>query len=259
MQELGIVESEFAELANLRLDIACVKLGIAPTRNKAHTLIRRGKVCVNGIPCMKSAYKLSTQDRVRSLESKIFVSRAGEKLCYFLKEYPILDFKGKNALDIGASTGGFCEVLLQKGVESVVCVDVGNNQLHDTLRENPHVISYENTDIRDFAKEYTKNCMRGFEIVVCDVSFIGLKDILDSIIALSSDKVILLFKPQFEVGREVKRNKKGVVQDKLAIQKALGNMLKLLEHSGFGILKCAESEIAGKEGNVEFFIACQKL
>lgn len=239
----------------MRLDIACVKLGIAPTRNKAHSLIHKGKVCVNGIPCRKSAYKLSTQDRVTSLESKLFVSRAGEKLYSFLKASLILDLKGKNALDIGASTGGFCEVLLQEGAESVVCVDVGSNQLHDALRENPHVISYENTDVRDFAK----NCTKCFEVVVCDVSFIGLKDILDSIIALSSDKVVLLFKPQFEVGREVKRNKKGVVQDKLAIKKALRNMLELLECSGFGILKCVESEITGKEGNVEFFIACQKL
>ncbi|TLD85376.1 TlyA family RNA methyltransferase [Helicobacter sp. MIT 11-5569] len=243
----------------MRLDIACVKLGIAPTRNKAHALIQKGKVCINGIPCVKSAYKLLAQDKITSLESQMFVSRAGEKLYYFLEEYNSLDYKGKSALDIGASTGGFCEVLLQKGVESVVCVDVGNNQLHNSLRENARVKSYENTDIRDFAKRHAKQYAKKFDIVVCDVSFIGLKDILDSIVVLSSYQVILLFKPQFEVGREIKRNKKGVVQNREAIKESLENMLILLKKSGFGILECKESKIAGKEGNVEFFIACQKL
>ena len=109
-------------------------------------------------------------------------------------------------------------------------------------------------DIRDFATIHKEK----FEIVVCDVSFIGLKEILDSIIVLSSDKVILLFKPQFEVGREVKRNKKGVVQNAEAIKKSLENMLALLQKSGFRILECRESKIKGKAGNVEFFIACKK-
>lgn len=243
------------EIVNLRLDVACVKLRIASSRNQAHALIKKGKVCVNGIPCAKSAYVLGLKDKITKLESKIFVSRAGEKLHCFLKANPIFDFQGKSALDIGASTGGFCEVLLENGVESVVCVDVGSNQLHYSLKENSRVKSYEKTDIREFATKYKGE----FEIVVCDVSFIALKEILDSIIALSRDKVILLFKPQFEVGRGVKRNKKGVVRDVIAIQKALENMLELLEKSGFKVLKTMESQIKGKEGNAEFFIACQKL
>lgn len=242
------------EICNLRLDVACVRLGIASTRNKAHALIQKGKVCVNGIPCVKSAYRLGEQDKITSLESTMFVSRAGEKLHYFLQECDRIDCKGKSALDIGASTGGFCEVLLQRGVESVVCVDVGRNQLHHSLREKKCVKSYEKTDIRDFAAIHKER----FEIVVCDVSFIGLKEILDAIIMLSSDKVILLFKPQFEVGREVKRNKKGVVQNAKAIKESLENLLVLLQKSGFSILECKESKIKGKEGNVEFFIACQK-
>lgn len=250
-----ISQSEKIEIANLRLDIACVKLGIAASRNKAQSLIEKGVILVNKIPCIKSAYMLGVQDEITKLESKIFVSRAGEKLDCFLRANPIFDFQGKNALDIGASTGGFCEVLLENGVESVVCVDVGENQLHGSLKENPRVRSYEKTDIREFAKRNKEQ----FEIVVCDVSFIGIKDILDSIIALASNQLILLFKPQFEVGREVKRNKKGVVQDKIAVQKALDRALELLEKSGFTLLKCTESQIAGKEGNVEFFIACQKL
>lgn len=242
------------KVCDLRLDIACVKLGIASTRSKAHALIQKGKVCVNGTPCVKNAYKLGEQDKITSLETTMFVSRAGEKLHYFLQECDGIDCKGKSALDIGASTGGFCEVLLQRGVESVVCVDVGSNQLHHSLRENKRVKSYEKTDIRDFATIHKEK----FEIVVCDVSFIRLKEILDSIIALSSDKVILLFKPQFEVDREVKRNKKGVVQNAEAIKKSLENMLALLQKSGFRILECRESKIKGKAGNVEFFIACKK-
>lgn len=248
-------QSKEIEAPNLRLDIACVKLGITNSRNKARALIEKGEIFVNGIPCLKSAYKLCMQDKVTSLKSKTFVSRAGEKLYCFLKANPIFDFRNKNALDIGSSTGGFCEVLLEKGIQSVVCVDVGNNQLHSTLRGNLRVKSFENTDIRDFVKIYTEK----FDVIVCDVSFISIKDILDSIVILAQDKIILLFKPQFEVGREVKRNKKGVVQDKIAIQKALESMLGLLGKNGLKILKCMESEITGKEGNVEFFIACQKL
>ena len=242
------------EIVNLRLDIACVLFGIAPTRNKARDLIEKGKIYINGVPCFKNAYKLSACDIIKSTESKMFVSRAGEKLNCFLRRYPLLDCGQKRALDIGASTGGFTQVLLQNGVESVVCVDVGSNQLHPSLREDPRVISYENTDIRTFKWDG-----EGFEIVVCDVSFISLKGILPSLLVLAKDKVILLFKPQFEVGRTIKRNKKGGVQDQGAIKKALQDTLEILLTSGVGILQCAESELAGKEGNVEFFIACQRL
>ena len=247
------------DLAGMRLDVACVELGIAPTRNKASALIQKGKVCVNGEVILKSSYKINASDSITALESQMFVSRAGEKLHCFLESYPTLleqiPLNVSRGLDIGASTGGFSEVLLQKGIASITCVDVGEAQLHHTLRENPRVVSYENTDIRDFAKNNNEK----FDCIVCDVSFISLKEILEVIKKLAKFLVILLFKPQFEVGRNVKRNKKGVVMDRNVIKESLENMLGLLSQNNFKILVCAESQIKGKEGNAEFFIACQKL
>lgn len=239
----------------MRLDLACVRLGLVESRNKAQSLIQKGKVCVNHQPCNKASYEVSSKDCITLLESLNFVSRAGEKLYYFLESNPNLvrDFGGLRALDIGASTGGFSEVLLRAGVQSIVCVDVGNHQLHKSLRENPRVRFYENMDIRSFVGLESQT----FPLVVCDVSFIALKDILEAIESLASGLVILLFKPQFEVGIEAKRNKKGVLMESQSTMEALEKTLGLLKNN-FKILCVQESKIKGKEGNVEFFIACQK-
>nr|WP_297681476.1 TlyA family RNA methyltransferase [Helicobacter sp.] len=241
----------------IRLDIACVKLGLCESRNKAQNLIKKGKVCVNDKVCKRVSCEVESHDSISFLESLRFVSRAGEKLYYFLESNPYLkqDFQQYNALDIGASTGGFSEVLLKAGVKSVVCVDVGSNQLHTSLRQNPRVRFYERTDIRNFARENPES--QTFSLVVCDVSFISIKDILGAIKALASGLLILLFKPQFEVGVEAKRNKRGVLMESQSAKVALEQTLALLENEGFRILVCEESKVRGKEGNVEFFIACQ--
>ncbi len=243
-----------------RLDIACVKLGLCESRNKAQSLIKKGKVCVNHQVCRKASYEVLASDSLSLLDSLCFVSRAGEKLHYFLESHAdlIQDFTTLNALDIGASTGGFSEVLLRAGVQSVVCVDVGSNQLHARLRNNPRVRFYENTDIRAYARQIAHESQT-FPLVVCDVSFIALKDILEAIKTLAAGLVILLFKPQFEVGVEAKRNKKGVLMESQSTMRALENTLALLEREEFKILICEESKVKGKEGNVEFFIACQRI
>lgn len=113
-------------MKEMRLDIACVKLGLIESRNKAQDLIKRGKVCVNHQVCKKTSYEVLPSDSISLLESLYFVSRAGEKLHYFLESNPnlIKNFNNLRALDIGASTGGFSEVLLRAGVQSIVCVDV---------------------------------------------------------------------------------------------------------------------------------------
>lgn len=241
-------------LKNLRLDVACVQVNLIQSRNKAQELIKKGRVCVNGKVCQRVAYILADKDMLSLLDDVVFVSRAGEKLHNFLQNNPCIkaQIANKEALDIGASTGGFTQVLLQENVKNVVCVDVGSNQLHYTLREDCKVECCENTDIREFAKD-----SESFSLVVCDVSFISLRDILDAIVALSNDLVILLFKPQFEVGKEAKRNKKGVVKEKEKILQSLESMQKILQKY-FKILVCEASSIKGKEGNVEFFIALKK-
>lgn len=242
-------------MESLRLDVACVKLGLVESRNKAAELIAKNKVCINGVVCDKAAFKVSVQDNISLLESSFFVSRAAEKLQGFLEQNPkIIDLiKDKDALDIGASAGGFSQVLLQNGAKSVVCVDVGSGQLHKTLRQDCRVEVCENTDIREFAKSGAK-----FKIVVCDVSFIALKDILDSIKCVSVGLLILLFKPQFEVGIFAKRNKKGVVKDSNKIKESLENAKEMLKND-FRILCVAESLVKGKCGNAEFFIACERF
>jgi len=225
----------------MRLDEFLVKSGIIESRNKAKELIKNKKVKVNGKLETKPSLKVDNPD-IEILE-KVYVSRAAWKLKNYLEKYN-LSFDNKSVIDVGSSTGGFSEVALEKGAKKVVCVDVGDNQLHPKIRQNSKVEVYENTDIRDF--EYNEK----FDILVSDVSFISLLKIFDKLKILS-DEMILLFKPQFEVGKEAKRDKRGVVIDNEAIKKAKENFEK--EVSGeFEILRSEESSIKGKEGNIEY-------
>jgi len=139
-----------------------------------------------------------------------WVSRSAEKLAGFLEQFPI-KINGKKCLDVGSSTGGFTQVLLSYGANRIDAVDVGSNQLHESIRSNPKVSSYEQTDIRDFAKQ---NNGIFYDIIVCDASFISLYEIVDFIflVANTDTKIILLYKPQFEVGRDQLR-KTGVPKD----------------------------------------------
>lgn len=238
----------------MRLDLFCVKKGWFPSRNKAQESIQKGLVLVGDCVVLKSAFEVAENAVVRLKDERHFVSRAGEKLWNFLENNPlgITDFV---ALDIGSSTGGFTQVLLQKGAKEVVCVDVGKNQLHKSLREDCRIRLFEETDIREFGGRITKE----FDVIVCDVSFIPIKSIFDSFKERVGGWLILLFKPQFEVGREAKRSKKGVVLDEAKIQESLQIMKDFLENHGFKVAKCEESTPSGKEGNREFFIACQRI
>jgi len=225
----------------MRLDEYLVKINLVESRNKAKELIKNKKVRVDGKIETKPSLKVSNP-YVEILE-KIYVSRAAWKLKNYLEKYNI-SFEGKSVLDVGSSTGGFSEVALEKKAKKVVCVDVGNNQLHPKIRSNPKVEVFENTDIRDF--EYSEK----FDILVSDVSFISLLKIFDKLKNFS-DEMILLFKPQFEVGKEAKRDKRGVVIDKEAIIKARKNFEKYVSND-FEILRSEEASIKGKEGNIEY-------
>ncbi len=178
----------------MRLDNYLLENNMAQSRTKAQTLIKKGYVSVNSKVVLKSAYKLDKSDEVSVQEHENYVSRAAYKLSAFLAELN-LDLTSKTALDIGASTGGFTQVLLEAGVSGVSAVDVGRGQLHKSLQSDKRVLSYESCDIRKFESE-TK-----FDLVVSDVSFISLLYILDDVDRLADQKIILLFKPQFEVGR----------------------------------------------------------
>lgn len=235
----------------MRLDVYLYANSLTQSRQKAQELIASKCVYVNGKQCFKSSYEVTESDciEVRS-ESKQWVSRAGEKLWGFLSQNPVA-IEGRKVLDIGSSTGGFSEVLLSLGAREIVCVDVGDNQLHSRLRDHPKITFFENTDIREFESE-------GFELIVCDVSFISLRLIIQKIYELSLGDVILLFKPQFEVGKNVKRNKKGVILDEREVQRALDEFVELLKNMGFGVCEVQKSVLKGKNGNEEFFIHIQK-
>ncbi len=244
-----------------RLDIFLCKNGFTQSRNQSVELIKSGFVCVNGRVINKPSFLVDSRlmdshnlaqiSQIEILKKDIFVSRAGEKLDLFIKAHNV-DFSGLSILDIGSAKGGFAQVALKYGAKRVVCVDVGSNQLDYALRQNPKIRFYENCAIADFKSDKT------FDFILCDVSFVSLHYILPDIQRLLGDRALLLFKPQFEVGKNVRRNKKGVVVDKNAIIASFESFKSTLQISGFKIL-CAEScAIKGKEGNEEIFIYIQK-
>jgi len=228
-----------------RLDNYLVENGLCESRNKAQSIIKEGLVSVNGEQVIKASHKLKESDKVEVKEHKEYVSRAAFKLSAFLDELS-LDVKGMNALDIGSSTGGFTQVLLERGAKEVTAVDVGRDQLHASLKNDERVHSYEECDIREFKSD------KMFDIVVSDVAFISLLYILNDVDRLAKDKIILLFKPQFEVGREAKRDRNGVVTDDKAILQAMIKFEDACKIKGWGLVKKSPSKLTGKEGNLEY-------
>ncbi len=229
----------------MRLDNYLVENAFTDSRNKAQALIKEGLVFVNKKVAKKSSYKVEKSDEIKVQEHKSYVSRAALKLEAFLDEIS-LHVSNKTALDIGSSTGGFTQVLLERGVKEVSCVDVGHDQLHHSLRADERVNVYEGCDIRKFTSD------KLFDLVVSDVAFISLLYILDDVERLACKDIILLFKPQFEVGREVKRDKNGVVQDKKAIANAMTKFEDACRLKNWQLVKKSPSKLTGKEGNLEY-------
>jgi 23S rRNA (cytidine1920-2'-O)/16S rRNA (cytidine1409-2'-O)-methyltransferase len=228
----------------MRLDSYLVENGHVESRNKAQQLIKEHAVSVDGKIVDKVSFDIAEGMRVEVADTELYVSRAAIKLKGFLP-YTEWELQGLRALDIGSSTGGFTQILLEEGVSSVTCVDVGSDQLHPSLRGDSRVSVHESTDIRTFGSEVP------FEIVTCDVAFIPLELILESIDQLASKYIILLFKPQFQVGREVKRDKNGVVKDDKAIGKAMIRLEDACALMGWKMVAKEVAHIAGKEGNQE--------
>ena len=229
----------------MRLDNYLVENSLVSSRNKAQEIIKNGLVIVNTKVIKKSSLKIGLDDEVIVKEHKQYVSRSANKLALFLDELE-LDVKGRVALDIGSSTGGFTQVLLENSVKEVSAVDVGKDQLHKSIKEDDRVYSYESCDIREFKSE------KIFDLVVSDVSFISLLYILDDVDRLASSDIILLFKPQFEVGREAKRDNHGVVLDETAIANAMNKFEKACEEKGWRLNIKSPSKLTGKEGNLEY-------
>lgn len=228
-----------------RLDNYLVKNGLCESRNRAQTIIKDGLVSVNDKVISKSSFKVSLDDEVKVQEHKSYVSRSAHKLDEFLNELD-LNIKGRVALDIGSSTGGFTQVLLEREVAQVSAVDVGRDQLHKSLRADERVFSYESCDIREFKSD------KEFDLVVSDVAFISLLHILADVDRLATKDIILLFKPQFEVGREAKRDNNGVVLDNKAIANAMVRFEDACKLKGWKLMVKSLSKLTGKEGNLEY-------
>ena len=236
-----------------RLDDLLVLKGIADSKTIAQSLIISGRIYVGEKKLNKPGYSISIAENI------IFrgplhpwVSRGGIKLAHALEEFA-LSVEGLIALDIGASTGGFTDVLLRNGAEKIYAVDVGYGQLHEKLLNSSKVISIERTNARYINNEDIKE---DIDIIVCDVSFISLKTILPESLKLSSvdAKLIALIKPQFEVGKKY-IGKRGVVRDKELRESCCKDIKLWLENSmNWKVTGIIESPIKGPKGNIEYLI-----
>ncbi len=229
----------------MRLDNYLVKKDMIGSRNKAQTIIKDGLVKVNNNIVLKSSFKVEESDTVTIANYKEYVSRSAHKLASFLEELNI-DIKARIALDIGSSTGGFTQVLLENNVKEVSAVDVGTDQLHRSIKNDTRVYSYESCDIRKFESD------KEFDLVVSDVSFISLLYILDDVDRLATKDIILLFKPQFEVGREAKRDNHGVVLDDKVILDAMLKFETACSIKNWNLIQKSPSKLTGKDGNLEY-------
>ncbi len=237
----------------MRLDKYLVEEAYYESRNRALEAIKTGKVKVDG-KIAKPSIKVDHNSQIEVEDEKFYVSRAARKLENFLAEHPIV-LRDKRALDIGSSTGGFAQILLENGVDSLACVDVGSDQLHHSLRSDLRLSLYENTDIRDFTSE------KPFEVISCDVSFISVLQIIEDIDRLSGEQstILILYKPQFEVGREVRRDSRGVVMDQDAIARKREYFEAAAKELGWELRHHTPSQITGKEGNLEYIYHFVKM
>ena len=232
-----------------------VRRGLARSRSEAQHLIASGKVVVAGANRLKPATFVTSDTPIELEDAEKFASRAGEKLAAALDKFEI-EVRGKTALDAGASTGGFTDCLLQRGAARVVAVDVGRDQLRTELRADPRVRVFEGLDIRNA----TPSLLGGpFDPVVADLSFVSLCAAAPALSALADDQgdVVLLVKPQFEVGRELVG--RGVVSDSGLRRAAVEKVTLCLAASGMDTLSVMESPVTGEKGNQEYLLWATKV
>jgi len=234
-----------------RLDQLVAARGLVPTRSQAESFIRLGKVRVNGTILKKPGEMVSSEADIKLLAREQYVSRAGLKLESVAKSLR-LNFKHKIVLDVGSSTGGFTDFALKNGAERVIAVDVGTDQLHPSLQGHPKIELHEQTDIREFTP------VEQLDIVVIDVSFISLREILPHIAHISnpSTQIVAMCKPQFEAGDSTKH--KGVIKNDRMRRDILKDFETWLKQY-FVTIDKADSEIAGSKGNRERFYLLKKL
>ncbi len=238
-----------------RLDSLLVDKGLAPSREKARALIMAGRVFVDGLRIEKPGKEFASEATVRVKGNLPYVSRGGFKLEAALDGFGI-DPSGLSILDAGASTGGFTDLLLQRGAAKIIAIDVGYGQFAWRLRQDPRVTVMERTNIRHLDPEQLPFALDG---VVADLSFISLRLVLGKFrdVLPRGGWALPLVKPQFEVGRE-SVGKHGVVRDETKIRQALNSLKECASNSGFLVLGELECPIRGPRGNREFFLSLRK-
>ena len=230
-----------------------MRRGLASSRQSARAAIEAGRVTVSGAPAIKAARLVAPDEPVVVAgDPPRFVSRGGEKLAAALDRFAV-DPRGVRALDAGASTGGFTDCLLQRGAAEVVAVDVGYGQLHERLRADDRVEVHERTNVRD---QGAGDLGPPFPLVVADLSFISLRAVLDSLVALAAPAadLVLLVKPQFEAGRAEASRGRGVIRDPDVWLRVLDDVGDALRARGAAIMGAMVSPITGADGNVEFLV-----
>jgi 23S rRNA (cytidine1920-2'-O)/16S rRNA (cytidine1409-2'-O)-methyltransferase len=240
-----------------RLDVLIVERGLAPSRQRAQVLILEGKVLVNGVPSDKPGTQIDENAEITLRGEGIpYVSRGGLKLKEAALHFKV-DFHEKTAMDVGVSTGGFTDYMLQNGAKKVYAIDVGYGQVDPKIRGDKRVVLLERTNIRHLDKgKFPEEA----DFVTIDVSFISLKLVLPLIVPFLKEggEVLALVKPQFEVGRgDV--DKGGVVKDEAKRLRAVRGVIEAAKEAGFTHLGTFQSPVPGqKKGNIEYFIYLRK-
>lgn len=236
-----------------RLDAEMVRRGLARSRDHAVDLIESRSVLVSGIPASKPATQVDAETSiVVAGERDDYVSRGGHKLAGALDTFAAIDVAGKVALDAGASTGGFTDVLLKRGAAQVIAVDVGYGQLAWELRQDPRVLIHDRTNIRTISPELIKTPV---DLIVADLSFISLTLVIPALVSVSKPTAdfLIMVKPQFEVGRE-NLGAGGVVRDPQLRKNAVLDVANSAYDMGLGTLGVVASPLPGPSGNVEYFL-----
>lgn len=235
-----------------RLDQAMAEQGLAPTRTRAAAMIMAGRVKVHGKVTDKAGYFVSPDDEISVTELPKYVSRGGEKLESVADKLK-LDFRGKIVLDVGSSTGGFTDYVLQHGAKKVYAVDVGTGQLDWRLRNDERVMVMERTDIRDLPE-----IPEPIDIILIDVSFISLRLILPAIAkqAHPSTLIVAMAKPHFEADYVTASKHKGVIKND-TIRRAILKKVELFMRQYFVVVDKADSKVLGRKGNQERFYLLQ--
>lgn len=244
----------------MRLDQALVERGLSTSREKAQRSIMAGQVRVNGHPARKSSDSVREADVVELIGSEKYVSRGGQKLEHALKHFS-LDVTGLIAIDLGASTGGFTDCLLQAGATKVYAVDVGQAQLAWKLRQDPRVVVMEKTNARNLVPAAFPPPFQPVDVVVVDCSFISLAKILPPALGLLRDsgRLVALIKPQFEAGKAEVDKGEGVITDPAVHQRVVAELQEFVSAiDGTRWLGVTESPLLGPAGNKEFLALIEK-